>query len=69
MQLEIEDRENMFAIVDKIMQDSGLDEQSTTRLGVSTRLLGPLMMQDRIPLCLLISYFTLETSCKILRRH
>lgn len=47
MQFEIEDRENMFAIVDKIKQDSGLDEQSTRRLGVSIRLLGPLMMQDR----------------------
>ncbi|CDU03773.1 conserved hypothetical protein [Vibrio coralliirubri] len=47
MQFEIEDRENMFAIVEKIKQDSGLDEQSATRLGVSIRLLGPLMMQDR----------------------
>lgn len=27
MQFEIEDRENMFAIVEKIKQDSGLDEQ------------------------------------------
>ena len=26
MQFEIEDRENMFAIVEKINQDSGLDE-------------------------------------------
>ncbi|MCF7484381.1 DUF3861 domain-containing protein [Vibrio sp. A2-1] len=47
MQFEIEDRENMFAIVEKIKQDSGLDEQSATRLGVSIRLLGPMMMQDR----------------------
>ncbi|WP_059019071.1 DUF3861 domain-containing protein [Vibrio coralliirubri] len=47
MQFEIEDRENMFAIVEKIKQDSGLDEQSAARLGVSIRLLGPLMMQDR----------------------
>ncbi|MCK8079973.1 DUF3861 domain-containing protein [Vibrio sp. 1CM24A] len=47
MQFEIEDRENLFAIVEKIKQDSGLDEQSAARLGVSIRLLGPLMMQDR----------------------
>ncbi|PMO55693.1 DUF3861 domain-containing protein [Vibrio splendidus] len=47
MQFEIEDRENMFAIVEKIKQDSGLDEQSAARLGVSSRLLGPMMMQDR----------------------
>ncbi|UPR54426.1 DUF3861 domain-containing protein [Vibrio cyclitrophicus] len=47
MQFEMEDRENMFAIVEKIKQDSGLDEQSAARLGVSIRLLGPLMMQDR----------------------
>ncbi|MEZ8120103.1 DUF3861 domain-containing protein [Vibrio splendidus] len=47
MQFEIEDRENMFAIVEKIKQDSGLDEQSAARLGVSIRLLGPLMMQGR----------------------
>ncbi|MEZ8687974.1 DUF3861 domain-containing protein [Vibrio splendidus] len=47
MQFEIEDRENMFAIVEKITQDSGLDEQSAARLGVSIRLLGPMMMQDR----------------------
>ncbi|OBT30473.1 DUF3861 domain-containing protein [Vibrio splendidus] len=49
MQFEIEDRENMFAIVEKIKQDSGLDEQSAARLGVSIRLLGPMMMQDRKP--------------------
>ncbi|MEZ9323064.1 DUF3861 domain-containing protein [Vibrio sp. 10N.286.51.E5] len=47
MQFEIEDRENMFAVVEKIKQDSGLDEQSAARLGVGIRLLGPLMMQDR----------------------
>ena len=47
MQFEIEDREYMFASVDKIKLDSGLDEHSARRLGVSIRLLGPLMMQDR----------------------
>lgn len=44
---EIEDREDMFAIVEKMKQSSGLDEPSATRLGVSLRLLGPMMMQDR----------------------
>lgn len=47
MTFEIEDREDMFAIVEKMKQSSGLDEQAATRLGVSIRLLGPLMMQDR----------------------
>ncbi len=50
MQFEIELRENMFAIVERIKQDSGLDEQSAARLGVSIRLLGPMMMQDKHPL-------------------
>jgi hypothetical protein len=32
MQLEIEDRENMFTIVEKIKKDNGLDEKSTALL-------------------------------------
>ncbi|MGF1771654.1 DUF3861 domain-containing protein [Vibrio maritimus] len=44
---EIEDREDMFEIIEKMKQGSSLDEQSATRLGLSIRLLGPMMMQDR----------------------
>ncbi len=47
MTFDIEDREDMFAIIDKMKQSSGLDDTSATRLGVSLRLLGPLMMQER----------------------
>lgn len=44
---EFEDREDMFNVIEKMKQGSGLDEQSASRLGLSIRLLGPLMMQDR----------------------
>lgn len=44
---EVEDREDMFAIIEKMKQGSGLNEQEATRLGVSIRLLGPMMMKDR----------------------
>ncbi|MGF1736598.1 DUF3861 domain-containing protein [Photobacterium satsumensis] len=47
MQFEIQDREDMFAIVEAIKQGSGLNENNSTRLGVALRLLGPVMMQDR----------------------
>lgn len=47
MQFEIQDREDMFAIVEAIKQGSGLNENNSTRLGVALRLLGPMMMQDR----------------------
>lgn len=47
LQFEIEDREDMFAIVDKVQQGSGLDKLSATRLAVGIRLLGPLLMQER----------------------
>ncbi len=47
LQFEIEDREDIFSIIEKMKQSSGLDEQAATRLGVSIRLLGPLMMHNR----------------------
>ncbi|MCQ1058971.1 DUF3861 domain-containing protein [Photobacterium sp. DNB23_23_1] len=47
LQFEMQDREDMFAIVEKLKQGSGLDEQTSTRVGVALRLLGPAMMQDR----------------------
>lgn len=47
MQLDVEDREDIFAIVEKLKQGSGLDEKSATQMGIGLRLLGPLMMQNR----------------------
>ena len=47
LQFELEDREDMFALVDTLKQRSELDEQSATRVGVALRLLGPVMMQSR----------------------
>lgn len=44
---EVQDREDMFKIVEKLKQNSGLDEQHSTQLGVALRLLGPVMMQNR----------------------
>lgn len=47
LQFEVQDREDMFSIVDKLKQNSELDEQSATQVGVALRLLGPVMMQSR----------------------
>lgn len=47
LQFEVEDREDMFTIVEKLKQDSGLDELDATKVGVALRLLGPVMMQNR----------------------
>ncbi|WGV98977.1 DUF3861 family protein [Vibrio sp. YMD68] len=47
MKFEVEDREDLFAIVEKMKQNSGLDAPAAIRLGVSVRLLGPLMMLNR----------------------
>lgn len=44
---EMQDRENLFAIVDALKEKSTLDENDATRLGVALRLLGPVMMKDR----------------------
>ncbi|QIA63461.1 DUF3861 family protein [Vibrio astriarenae] len=44
---EMQDRENLFAIVDALKGKSTLDENDATRLGVALRLLGPVMMKDR----------------------
>jgi hypothetical protein len=47
LQLEVQDREDIFAIVDTLKKGSGLDEQSATQVGIALRLLGPAMMQNR----------------------
>lgn len=47
LQFEVRDREDMFKVVEKLRQDSGLEEQTSTQLGVALRLLGPVMMHNR----------------------
>ena len=47
MQVEVQDREDMFAIIDTLKKGSGLDEKLATQLGIALRLLGPVMMQNR----------------------
>ena len=47
MQVEVQDGEDMFAIIDTLKKGSGLDEKLATQLGIALRLLGPVMMQNR----------------------
>ena len=47
LSFEVQDREDMFNIVEKIKQGSGLEPAEATRVGVALRLLGPVMMKDR----------------------
>ncbi len=44
---EFQDREDLFTIVDKLKQKSGLEPEVATKVGVALRLLGPVMMQNR----------------------
>jgi hypothetical protein len=47
MVLELEDREDLFVIVENLKCGSGLDEKGATQVGVGLRLLGTMMMQHR----------------------
>ncbi|MFA0438993.1 hypothetical protein BCU70_09875 [Vibrio sp. 10N.286.49.C2] len=47
LQFEFEDREDVFNVVDKLKQGSGLDDATATKMGVALRLLGPVMMINR----------------------
>ena len=47
LQFELQDRENLFDVVDKINRGSGLDAANATKVAVALRLLGPVMMKDR----------------------
>lgn len=47
MEIEVQDREDMFAIVDTLKRGSELDEQHATQVGIALRLLGPVMMQNK----------------------
>ncbi|KJF85967.1 DUF3861 domain-containing protein [Photobacterium phosphoreum] len=47
IQFEFQDREDLFKIIENLKQGSGLDATQATRVGVSLRLLGPVMMMNR----------------------
>ncbi|WOT04151.1 DUF3861 domain-containing protein [Shewanella youngdeokensis] len=44
---DYQDREDVFDVVEKLKQGSGLEASLATRVGVALRLLGPVMMQQR----------------------
>lgn len=47
LEFEVQDREDMFKVVEKLQQGSGLGAETATRVGVALRLLGPVMMVNR----------------------
>jgi len=47
LQIEFQDREDMFKVVENLKKGSGLEESLATKVGVALRLLGPVMMQNR----------------------
>ncbi|MFC1236510.1 DUF3861 domain-containing protein [Vibrio sp. F74] len=46
LQLELEDRENLFKVVETLKKSSGLEENEATKIGVALRLLGPVMIKN-----------------------
>lgn len=47
LQFEYQDREDLFTLVDKLKQGSGLEPENVNRVAVALRLLGPVMMHNR----------------------
>lgn len=47
VQFEVQDREDMFRLMDILKKGSGLDDQNAIRVAVALRLLGPVMMKER----------------------
>ncbi|GIU05141.1 MULTISPECIES: DUF3861 domain-containing protein [unclassified Shewanella] len=47
VEFELQDREDLFKIVDSLKQASGLEPSQATKVGVALRLLGPVMMGER----------------------
>ena len=47
LQFEVQDREDIFAVVDTLKKNSGLDKQAATGLGIALRLLGPVMIENK----------------------
>lgn len=47
LQFDFQDREDLFKVVDKLKQGSGLEADTATKVGVALRLLGPVMMENR----------------------
>lgn len=46
LQFEYQDREDLFTVVDKLKQGSGLEPEAATKVALALRLLGPVMMRD-----------------------
>lgn len=46
LQFEYQDREDLFIVVDKLKQGSGLEPEAATKVALALRLLGPVMMRD-----------------------
>lgn len=47
LQFELQDRENLFNVVEHLQQGSGLEKPIATKVAVALRLLGPVMMANR----------------------
>ncbi|CAM3169558.1 DUF3861 domain-containing protein [Vibrio rarus] len=47
LQIEFQDREDLFHLVEVLKKGSELPADEATRLGLALRLLGPVMMQKR----------------------
>lgn len=47
LQFELQDREDLFNVVDHLRQGSGLETSLATKVAVALRLLGPVMMSHR----------------------
>ncbi|OBT13410.1 hypothetical protein A9264_07000 [Vibrio sp. UCD-FRSSP16_10] len=47
LQLEFQDREDLFKVVEMINKGSDLETEEATRLAIALRLMGPVMMQKR----------------------
>jgi len=47
LQFELQDREDLFNVVENLNKGSGLEVSLATKVAVGIRLLGPVMMQQR----------------------
>ncbi|WP_028022393.1 DUF3861 domain-containing protein [Enterovibrio calviensis] len=47
LEFEHVDREDMFNVVEKLKEGSGLEASVATKMGVALRLMGPTMMEHR----------------------
>ncbi|MCL1065315.1 DUF3861 domain-containing protein [Shewanella olleyana] len=47
LDFELQDREDLFNVVDNLQKGSGLEPSLATKVAVALRLLGPVMMENR----------------------